>query len=55
MFFKHLIAPYDLIMADPPWSYENWSKKGSHKNASAHYDCMRLDDIKSMNTYCTKS
>ncbi|WP_068312787.1 MT-A70 family methyltransferase [Polycladidibacter hongkongensis] len=40
---------YDLIMADPPWSYANWSKKGEHKNASAKYDCMALDQIKDMN------
>ena len=39
---------HDLIMVDPPWSYENWSKKGEHKNASAQYDCMSLDDIKEM-------
>ena len=40
---------YGLIMADPPWSYENWSAKGEHKNASAQYDCMSLQDIKDMN------
>ncbi|GAB5431266.1 MAG: MT-A70 family methyltransferase [Epibacterium sp.] len=39
---------YGLIMADPPWSYENWSAKGDHKNASAKYDCIGLDDIKGM-------
>lgn len=39
---------YDLVMADPPWSYENWSKAGEHKNASAKYDCMPIDAIKSL-------
>ena len=39
---------YGLIMADPPWSYENWSAKGVHKNASAKYDCMDLDAIKAL-------
>ncbi len=39
---------YGLIMADPPWSYENWSDKGEHKNASAQYDCMDLEAIKRM-------
>lgn len=39
---------YDLIMADPPWRFENWSKKGEEKNASDKYDCMSLDDIKSI-------
>ena len=44
------LAPlsYDLIMADPPWRYKNWSAKGEHKNASAHYDCMDLDAIKAL-------
>src|ERR1039458_4371236 len=37
---------YDLIMADPPWQYENWSAAGEHKNASAKYSCMSLDEIK---------
>jgi N6-adenosine-specific RNA methylase IME4 len=39
---------YDLIMADPPWAYENWSNKGEHKNASAKYNCMALEDIMSL-------
>lgn len=39
---------YDVIMADPPWLYENWSKAGEHKNATAKYDCMPLDDIKKL-------
>lgn len=38
----------DIIMIDNPWSYLNWSKKGDHKNASAKYDCMSLDDIKAL-------
>lgn len=37
---------YDLVMADPPWRFENWSKAGERKNASAQYDCMPLNDIK---------
>ena len=39
---------YGLIMADVPWSYENWSAKGEHKNASAKYDCMDLGQIKQL-------
>lgn len=39
---------YDLIMADPPWLFENWSKAGERKNASAKYDCMDLEDIKAL-------
>lgn len=37
---------YDFIMADPPWRYENWSKKGEHKNASAKYTCVTTEEIK---------
>jgi N6-adenosine-specific RNA methylase IME4 len=39
---------YGLIMADPPWNFENWSEAGEEKNAVAQYDCMDLDAIKSM-------
>lgn len=39
---------YGLIMADPPWKYENWTPKGEAKNPSSHYDCMTLDDIKEL-------
>lgn len=39
---------YGLIMADCPWTYENWSTKGEHKNASAKYDCMSLADLKAL-------
>lgn len=39
---------YGLIMADPPWLYENWSHKGDKKNAKAHYECMPLDSIKAL-------
>ena len=44
------LAPlsYDLIMADPPWRYKNWSAKGEHKNASAHYACMDIEAIKAL-------
>lgn len=39
---------YDLIMADPPWSFDNWSAKGEAKNAVAQYDCMTIDRIMAM-------
>lgn len=39
---------YGLIMADPPWSFTNWSAKGEKKSAKAHYDCMNLNDIKAL-------
>lgn len=39
---------YDLIMADPPWSFETWSAKGHAKAPQRHYDCMSLDAIKAL-------
>lgn len=39
---------FDLIMADPPWLYRNWSAAGTEKNAMAHYDCAPVDLIKGM-------
>lgn len=39
---------YDFIMADPPWRFENWSKKGEMKNPSQHYETMPLEDIKAL-------
>lgn len=39
---------YDVIYADPPWLYENYSEKGEEKNASAHYDCVPLEEIKNL-------
>ena len=39
---------FDLIMADPPWSYEMHSEKGHSKSPHAHYGCMSIDDICSL-------
>lgn len=47
--FGHLRPlSYGCIMADPPWSFMNWSQKGERKNAKHHYDCMDLDAIKAL-------
>lgn len=37
---------FDVIMADPPWSFDNWSEGGNAKNAKAQYECMPTADIK---------
>lgn len=42
------VGYFDLIVADPPWSFKNWSVLGQKKGADAHYRCMTLDDIKNM-------
>lgn len=40
---------YGLIMADPPWSFKTFSKKGhTAKGAHGQYSCMNLGDIKQM-------
>jgi N6-adenosine-specific RNA methylase IME4 len=31
---------YGAILADPPWSFRNWSAKGTGRNAVSHYDCL---------------
>ena len=31
---------YGVIYADPPWSFKNYSEKGTGRNAVAHYQCM---------------
>jgi N6-adenosine-specific RNA methylase IME4 len=36
---------YQIVYADPPWSYKVWTAKGGHKSASAHYPVMDLGDI----------
>jgi N6-adenosine-specific RNA methylase IME4 len=35
----------DLILADPPWAFANYSAKGEKKGAKAQYGCMSLADI----------
>jgi len=39
---------FDLVMADPPWSFDNFSAEGEAKNAKAQYACMDLPAIKAM-------
>ena len=40
---------YDIIYADPPWSYKVWSKEtGSGRSASSHYQTMDKEDIQNL-------
>lgn len=39
---------YGLIMADPPWQFDNWSAAGEGKNAAAQYQCRSIEWVKSM-------
>jgi N6-adenosine-specific RNA methylase IME4 len=36
---------YGVIYADPPWSFRNWSAKGTGRNAVSHYDCLSFDEL----------
>lgn len=38
---------FDLIMADPPWTFRLWGK-ASEKSAEAHYNLMSMEDIKAL-------
>ena len=40
-----MIKKYSCILADPPWEYRVWSKKGAGRSAESHYPTMKLADI----------
>ena len=39
---------YGVILADAPWAYRTWSKKGAGRYAESHYPTMRLEAIKAL-------
>lgn len=39
---------YNVIYADPPWSFVNYSAKGEGRNASQHYSTMSPDQIEAL-------
>jgi N6-adenosine-specific RNA methylase IME4 len=39
---------YNIIYADPPWSYKVWSGKGTGRSAEQHYNTMNIEDIKKL-------
>ena len=39
---------YNIIYADPPWSFKNYSKKGEGRNPNQHYLTMGKEDIKQL-------
>jgi N6-adenosine-specific RNA methylase IME4 len=49
---------YQIIYADPPWSFKVWSEKtGSDRSASSHYKTMNKEDIQRLpiDTICDKN
>ncbi len=41
-------GPFDVVCADPPWSYEVFSDKGKGRSAERHYETQGLDWICSL-------
>tara|TARA_Y100001951_G_scaffold34559_1_gene27230 strand:- start:46 stop:591 length:546 start_codon:yes stop_codon:yes gene_type:complete len=39
------IGKYNIIYADPPYSFKSYSKKGESRSAKQHYSCMGFNDI----------
>jgi N6-adenosine-specific RNA methylase IME4 len=39
---------YDVIIADPPWDFQNYSDAGTLKGADPHYQVMTLAAIKAL-------
>lgn len=40
---------YNIIYADPPWTFKTWSGKGKEKkSAENHYHCMKKEDIQAL-------
>lgn len=40
---------YDVIYADPPWTFKTYSQKGKEKkSAECHYPCMKKEDIQNL-------
>ena len=39
---------FSAILADPPWLFETYSKKGKGRSAEAWYDCMPVELIKKL-------
>ena len=39
---------YNIIYADPPWTFKTYSDKGKQKSADNHYQCQSMDWIKNL-------
>lgn len=36
---------YQVIYADPPWTFRTWSARGKGRSPEAWYDCMAIEEI----------
>ncbi len=39
---------YNVIYADPPWSFKTYSEKGKGRSADRHYPTMKKEDIQAL-------
>lgn len=39
---------YNVIYADPPWSFKTYSDKGKDRSAERHYSTMKKEDIQAL-------
>jgi N6-adenosine-specific RNA methylase IME4 len=39
---------YNIIYADPPWTFKTYSDKGKDRSAENHYQVLSLEDIKNL-------
>ena len=39
---------YNIIYADPPWNFKNYSNKTSNSNVNQHYQTMSMQEIKDL-------
>ncbi len=39
---------FQVIYADPPWTFQTWSKEGKGRSAENHYACMTLQQIRDL-------
>ena len=39
---------YKVILADPPWNWKAWSKKGEGRSAKQHYDVMTGRELRDL-------
>jgi len=44
-FGKLPLFGFDVIVADPPWDFQNYSAKGTKKGADPHYRVMPIEAI----------
>ena len=39
---------YNIIYADPAWTFKNYNDEKSNTNANHHYQCMSMEEIKAL-------